>query len=50
MHIVVLISAIQQGDSVIHTFNTFFLVFSLMAYLKILNVVLCAIEESSLNQ
>ena len=37
---IVLISAVQQSDSVVHTY-TFF---SIMIYLRILNIVPCAIQ------
>ena len=41
---VVLISAVQHSDSVIHIY-TFFLVFSsIMVYHRILNIVACAIR------
>ena len=39
---VVLISAVQQSDSVIHT--SFFIFFSIMVYHKVLNIVPCAIQ------
>ena len=39
---VVLISAVQQSDSVIHI--SFFIFFSIMVYHKILNIVPCAIQ------
>ena len=42
---VVLTSAIQQSDSVMHINTFFFLIFfSIMVYHRILNIVLCAIQ------
>ena len=41
----VLISAIQQGDSVIHISTFFvFVFFSIMVYHTILNILLCALQ------
>ena len=40
---IVLISAVQQSDSVIHIF--FFISFSIMVYHRILNIVSCAIHQ-----
>ena len=40
---VVLISAVQQSDSVILTYTFFFIFFSIMIYHRILNIVPCAI-------
>ena len=44
---VVLISAIQQCDSVTHTYiyTFFFIFFSIMVYLRILNIVPCALQQ-----
>ena len=39
---VVLISAVQQSDSVIHLYTFFFIFFSIMVYARILNIVPCA--------
>ena len=39
----VLISTVQQSDSVIYTFS--FIIFSTMAYHRILNIVLCDIQQ-----
>ena len=36
---VVLISAVQQSDSVIHTYTFFFIFSSIMVFLRILNIV-----------
>ena len=36
---VVLVSAIQQSDSVIHICTFFFILFSIMVYARILNIV-----------
>ena len=36
-----LISAVQQGDSVIHLYTFFFIFFSVMVYHRILNIVPC---------
>ena len=43
---VVLISAVQQSDSVIHIYiyTFFFIFFSMMVYHRILNIVPCAIQ------
>ena len=41
---VVLISAIQQSDSVIHTYIFFFIFFSITVYHRVLNIVPCAIQ------
>ena len=41
---VVLISAVEQNDSVIHMCTFFFIFFSTMAYPRILNIVPCAIQ------
>ena len=43
---VVLISAVQQDDSVIHTYTFFFILFSIMAYPRIWNIVLCATQQN----
>ena len=40
---VVLISAVQQSDSVIHIYTFFFIFFSIMVYHRILNIVPCVI-------
>ena len=40
---VVLISAVQQSDSVIHIHTFVFILFSIMVYHRILNIVPCAI-------
>ena len=43
---VVLITAIQQSDSVIHIYTVFFKIFfSIMVYHRILNIVPCAIQQ-----
>ena len=41
---VVLISAVQQSDSVIHIYTFFFVFFSIVVYHRILNIVPCAIQ------
>ena len=41
---VVLITDIQQSDSVIHIYTFFFIFFSIMVYHRIFNVVSCAIQ------
>ena len=41
---VVLISAVQQSDSVIHIYTFFFIFFSIMLYPRVLNIVPCAIQ------
>ena len=41
---VVSISAVQQSDSVIHTYTFFFIFFSIMAYPRILSIVPCAAQ------
>ena len=41
MYNAVLISAVQQSDSVIHTHSFFNIFFSMMVYRRILNIVLC---------
>ena len=46
MHNVVLISVVQQSDSVTHIHTLFFVFFSVMAYHSILNIVPCAILYS----
>ena len=38
-----LVSAVQQSDSVIHLYIFFFICFSIMVYHRILNIVLCAV-------
>ena len=40
---IVLISAVQQSDSVMHICTFFFVSFSIMVYNQILNIVLCTI-------
>ena len=45
IHNVVLISAVQQSDSVIHMYTFFFILFSIMVYHRILNRVPCAIQS-----
>ena len=42
-----LVSAVQQSDSVIHMY-TFFIFFSILVYHRILNVVPCAIYSTTL--
>ena len=42
---VVLISAVQQSDSVIHIYTFFFIFFVIMVYPRVLNIVPCAIES-----
>ena len=44
MYNVVLITAIEQSDSVIHIYTFFFYILSIIIYHKILNIVLCAIQ------
>ena len=44
MYNVVLISAGQQGDSIIHIHTFFFIFFHTMVYLRVLNIVPCAIQ------
>ena len=45
MYNTVLISALQKSDSVIHIYAFFFkILFSIMVYHKILNIVLCATQ------
>ena len=41
---VVATSAVQQSDSVIHTYTFFFILFSVMVYPRILNIVPCAMQ------
>ena len=41
---VVLVSGVQQNDSVIHTYTFFFIFFSIMVYHRIVNVVPCALQ------
>ena len=41
---VVLITAVQQTDSVIHIYTFIFIFFSIMVYYRILNIVPCAIQ------
>ena len=41
---VVLVSGIQQSDSVLYIYILFFRFFSITDYYKILNIVLCAIQ------
>ena len=41
----ILISAVQQSDSVIHRYTFFFIFFSIMVYPRILNIAPCAIQE-----
>ena len=41
---VMLVSAVQQNDSVIHMCALFFVFFSIMVYHKILNIVPCVIQ------
>ena len=41
---VVLVSDIQQSDSVIYIYLLFFRNFSIIDYFKILNIVLCVIQ------
>ena len=45
IHSVMLISAVQQGDSVIHMYTLFFRFFSIMVYPRILNIAPCAIQQ-----
>ena len=40
-----LISAVQQSDSVIHIYTLFFIFFSIIVYYRILNIVPCAIQQ-----
>ena len=42
---VVLISAVQQSDSVIHVYTSFFIFFSIMVYPRRLDIVSCAIQQ-----
>ena len=42
---VILISTIQQSDSVIYTYTFFFIFFPIMVYHRILNIVPCAIPQ-----
>ena len=44
IYIVVLISAVQQSESVIHIHVFFFIFFSMMVYSRILNTVPCALQ------
>ena len=39
-----LISAIEQSDSVIHILHYFYILFSIMVYHRILKIVACAIQ------
>ena len=48
MYNVVLVSGVQQNDSVVHTL-LFFRFFSLIGYYKILSRVPCAIEKVFVN-
>ena len=41
---VVLISAVHQGDSIMHIYTFFFIFFPTMVYLRVLNIVPCAIQ------
>ena len=41
---VVLVSAVQQSDSLIHIYIYIFIYFSIMVYQRILNIVPCAIQ------
>ena len=41
---VVLLSAVQQSDSVIHTYTFIFISFSIMVYHRLLNIVPCAVQ------
>ena len=41
---IVLVSGIQQSDSVIHMYIFFFRFFSIIDYYKILNIVPCAVQ------
>ena len=41
---VLLVSGIQQSDSVIHIYLSFIRFFSIIGYYKILNIVPCAIQ------
>ena len=41
---VVLISAVQQSDSLTHIYTFFFIFFSTVVYHRILNIVPCAIQ------
>ena len=43
MYNVVLISAIQQSDSVLHMYD-FLIFFSVIVYHRILNIVFCAVQ------
>ena len=45
IYTVVLISAVQQSDSVIHMYTFFFILFSIMVYHRILNIVPCAVQQ-----
>ena len=45
IYIVVLISAVQQSDSVVYAYISFFRFFSLIGYYKILSIVPCAIQK-----
>ena len=42
---VVLISAVQKSDSVIHMYTFFLIFFSMMVYCRTLNIAPCAIQE-----
>ena len=42
---VILVSAVWGNGSVIHTCTFFFIFFSIMVYYRILDVVLCAIQQ-----
>ena len=41
---VVVVSGLQQSDSVIHIYTFSFIFFSIMAYYRILNIVPCTIQ------
>ena len=45
IHNVVLISAVQKSDSVIHIHTFFFILFSIMVNHRILNIVHCAVQQ-----
>ena len=40
-----LISAVQQSDSVLRIYTSFFILFSIMIYHRIVNIVPCAMQQ-----
>ena len=43
-----LIFAVKQSDSVTHIYTLFFIFFSIMVYLRTLNIVPCALQYDSI--